>query len=100
MPHTLFGKSAASVSGVAIVSIAERQERLFQVTIHDVTTGTGTVTLTVIPAGTDEYQAVEEGTVLLSDATAPKTFTIEGGVDAVKATSSSSSDVFTLLVGL
>lgn len=92
--------SAAAVSGVATAVLgAPSTGGGVQVTLHDITTGTGTVTLTVMPTGTDEYQPVTDGTIDLSDSDAPKTVTIAGAIAAIKATSSSSSDAFTLLVG-
>lgn len=92
--------SAAAVSGVATAVLGSAGDRGgVQVTLHDITTGTGTVTITVMPAGTDEYQPVTGGTIDLSGSSAPKTVLIQGAVLAVKASSSSSSDAFTLLVG-
>lgn len=106
MPFSRLNRESASSSGVATVDISDVNVRNLpegniplQVTVHDITTGTGTVTISVMPSGTDEFQPVADGTALLSSATDPKTFTILGWIDQVKATSSSSSDVFKLLVG-
>ena len=92
-------KSADSSSGVATVDISGWFVSKVQVSIHDVTTGTGTVTLTAMPAGTDEFQPITDGTADLSDSGAVLTFTIDGNVSQIKATSSQSGDAFTLLVG-
>jgi hypothetical protein len=93
-------KEKAAISGVAIVELKPSMSSGgVQVTLHDITVGSGTVTITAMPGGTNEYQPVADGTVDLSDDTAPKTLLIQGSFDAIKATSSSSSDAFKLVVG-
>ena len=90
-------KVADSVSGVAeVTQIASsgRGDKL-QVMCNKITTGTGTVTITVKAGSSTEYTSIVDGTI---DLTAPIALVIEGKVNAVKGTSSSGSDVYELEV--
>lgn len=77
MPFPTAVASDASVDGVASIDTSGWHANALQVSVHNVTTGTGTVTIQVKPAGVDEWQAVIGATVDLTDATAPRTFTLE-----------------------
>lgn len=67
----------------------------FQVSAKRITTGTGTLTITVKPGTDTEYRSIVNGTI---DLTAPIPLIIEGRVNAVKAVSDSGSDVYELEV--
>lgn len=85
---------AESASGVATAYIAPLRAGSVQVSVSGVT-GSGTLTLTAQPFGSDSYEAIEDGTIDLS---AQTTVLIEGRLKNIKGTSSSGSDVFTLVV--
>ena len=86
---------AASASGVAEVKQLPQSGDRIQVACRNITTGTGTVTITVKPGGATAYQSITDGTI---DLTAPIGFILEGKFNAIKATSSSGSDVYELEV--
>ena len=85
---------ASSSSGVATAAVYNLRAGKVQVSVKGVT-GSGTVTLTAQPFGSDSYESITDGTIDLSDQT---TLIIEGRLKQIKATSSSGSDVFTLVV--
>ena len=89
---------AASSSGVAEVKQLPQSGDRIQVTCRNISVGTGTVTVTVRPGGAQgnaNYQSITDGTI---DLTAPIGFVLEGKFNAIKATSSSGSDVYELEV--
>ena len=85
----------ASSSGVAVAEQLPCSGNRIQVVCRDISTGTGTVTVTVRPGNATEYQSITDGTI---DLTAPIGLIIEGKFNAVKAASSESGDVFNLEV--
>lgn len=88
-------KVADSESGVAEIKGIAMSGDKFQVSVQNVTTGTGTATITVKPGSDDEYQSIVDGTITMS---APIALVIEGSVNAVKCTSTNSGDVYRLEV--
>jgi len=88
-------KKVDSSSGVAEATQIMNSGDEFQVMCNRITTGTGTVTVTVKTGSSTEYSSIVDGTI---DLTAPIALVIEGRVNAVLATSSSGSDVFELEV--
>jgi hypothetical protein len=90
--HTYLDESAAGVAEVNNISMTSDR---VQISCRKITTGTGTVTITVKAGTADEYSAITDGTITLS---APIAVLVSGKITAVKATSSSSSDVFELEV--
>lgn len=82
-----------SSSGVAEATQIRQSSETIQVACINITTGTGTVTITVRAGGDSAYTAVTDGTI---DLTTPTAVLIEGKVNSVKATSSSGADVFKL----
>ena len=83
-----------AVSGIATAPVFMLRAGWIQVSVSGVT-GTGTVTLTAQPFGSDAYEAITDGTI---DLTAQTTVTIFGLIKNLKATSSVSGDAFTLVV--
>lgn len=95
-------KREDSVSGVAEVALElHRQSGKLQITIDNVTTGTGAALLELKPAGSDEWRAVSGGSIDLSGASndSGRTLLIEGSATRVRATSDQSSDEFSMVVG-
>ena len=91
-------KRVASASGAATADVSDFASRLMQVTIDNISTGTGTVTITAVPAEAVDATPLADGTIDLADATAPKCLLIDGDVTSVIATSDQSGDSFDLLV--
>ena len=87
-------QQAASAAGVATVSINDRSVKYHQITIHDITTGTGTATITVVPDGSGAAQSIVDGTI---DLTAPIALIVQGSLRQVIATGPA-GDAFTLTV--
>ena len=85
---------AVAASGVATAGVYGLRAGRIQVSVTGVT-GSGTVTLTAQPFGSDSYEAVEGGTIDLS---AQTTLIVDGLIKNLKATSSNSGDAFTLVV--
>jgi hypothetical protein len=102
-------KKWASTSGVATADLVTeggyQGATALQCTIRDITTGTGIVTFTAKASDGDAFEPVydKDGnamTVNLATANGSRTVTIDGHcLDQIKASSSSSSDAFSLLVG-
>ena len=88
----------ASASGVATADVSDFVSTFLQVTIDDISTGTGTVTITAKPVYAVDNSPVTDGTIDLSDSTAPKCVLIQGDFEAITATSDQSGDSFDLLV--
>lgn len=86
---------AASVAGVAEVAGFPQSGDKIQVHCKNITTGTGTVTITVKLGDSTTFTNIVGGTIALSS---PIGLVIEGCIKAVKATSSSALDVFELEV--
>lgn len=84
-----------SVAGVAVADGFPSSGDKIQVTTKNITTGTGTVTITVRAGNDQAYKSIVDGTI---DLAAPIGLIIEGKFTGVKATSSSSGDVFELEV--
>lgn len=91
-------KRVASASGAATADVPDFASGLMQVTIDNISTGTGTVTITAVPAEAVDPTPLADGTIDLTDATAPKCLLIYGDVTSVIATSDQSGDSFDLLV--
>jgi len=95
-------RSQVASGGDAEVDITDWDESEIQVTIHDVTVATSTITFTGMPAKTDEYQPIKDAdgnalTVDLTDSDAARTFILKGNLSKVKA--ESATGAYTLLVG-
>lgn len=85
---------AASASGVATAEQVRQTNPFIQVSLKDAS-GSGTATITVRPDGSRTFESVVDGTI---DVGAPTSLTIQGFVNAVKATSDNTGDTFTLIV--
>lgn len=97
---------AQSSSGIAVADISGWEPGLkpSQLTIKDVTTGTGTASLFGMAGGADAFEPLKDAngdavTVALSGVSTTITYTLEAIYNHIKVASDASGDSFTIVVG-
>lgn len=97
MTFPAYSVRADAVSGVAEIDINEIQYKGPRLQVScEVSSGSGTITLTVKPSGCDQWESITDGEILASG---PTTVVIDGHLDAIKATSSNTADEYSLVIG-